>query len=127
MLHGNRPIHRLKKADRQQRHRGGHNSAVAPHVNRPFHLKGPDLVVIARHFARIFLQNSINLGLRTIICPEIEAETGDEIEVTDEKVFNKTSGRSFEVVPLPAARQAIIDAGGLISYTRQLLLERAQK
>jgi 3-isopropylmalate/(R)-2-methylmalate dehydratase small subunit len=90
-------------------------------------LKGPDLVVIARHFARIFLQNSINLGLRTIICPEIEAETGDEIEVTDKKVFNRTSGKSFEVVPLPAARQAIIDAGGLISYTRQLLVERAQK
>src|SRR5574342_372342 len=90
-------------------------------------LKGPDLVVIARHFARIFLQNSINLGLRTIICPGIEAEVGDEIEVTNEKVFNRTSGKSFEIVPLPRARQAIIDAGGLIAYTRQLLLERAQK
>jgi 3-isopropylmalate/(R)-2-methylmalate dehydratase small subunit len=90
-------------------------------------LKGPDLVVIARHFARIFLQNSINLGLRTIICPKIEAAEGDEIEVTNEKVFNKTSGKSFEVVPLPKARQAIIDAGGLIAYTRQLVLQRAQK
>ena len=92
-------------------------------------LKGPDLVIIARHFARIFLQNSINLGLRTIICPEIEAETGDEIEVTllGEKVLNKTSGRSFDIVPLPAARQTIIDAGGLIAYTRQLLVQRAQK
>ncbi len=88
-------------------------------------LKGPDLVVIARHFARIFLQNSINLGLRTIICPGIEAEAGDEIEVTNEKVFNRTSGKSFDVVPLPKARQAIIDAGGLIAYTRQLLLQRS--
>src|SRR5512134_1406007 len=87
-------------------------------------LKGPDLVVIARHFARIFLQNSINLGLRTIICPEIEAETGHEIEVTDQKVFDRTSGKSFDIVPLPKARQAIIDAGGLIAYTRQLLLQR---
>ncbi len=90
-------------------------------------LKGPDLVVVARHFARIFLQNSINLGLRTIICPEIEAEVGDEIEVTDEKILNKTSGKSFKVVPLPRARQAIIDAGGLIAYTRQLLFQRTQK
>ncbi len=90
-------------------------------------LKGPDLIVIARHFARIFLQNSINLGLRTIICPEIEAEVGDELEVTDEKVLNKMSGKSFDIVPLPKARQAIIDAGGLIAYTRQLLLQRAKK
>lgn len=88
-------------------------------------LKGLELIIIARHFARIFLQNSINLGLRTIICPEIEAEAGDEIEVTDEKVFNQTSGRSFEIAPLPQARQAIIDAGGLIAYTRQLLVRRS--
>lgn len=90
-------------------------------------LKGPELVVIARHFARIFLQNSINLGLRTIICPEIEAEPGDEIELTDARVLNKTSGRSFDTVPLPAARQAIIDAGGLIPFTRQRLLEQRQE
>ena len=37
-------------------------------------LKGYELTVIARNFARIFLQNSINLGLRTIVCPEIEAD-----------------------------------------------------
>ncbi len=78
---------------------------------------------MARHFARIFLQNSINLGLRTVICPEIEAEAGDELEVTDTEVINLTSERSFAVVPLPAARQAIIDAGGLIPFTRRLLLE----
>ncbi len=90
-------------------------------------LKGPDLVIVARHFARIFLQNSINLGLRTVICPEIEAETGDEIEITNAQVINRTSGKSFDVLPLPRARQAIIDAGGLIAYTRQLLLQRSQK
>ena len=88
-------------------------------------LKGPELVVVARHFARIFLQNSINLGLRTIICPEVEAEVGDEIEVTGAMVMNKTRGKSFKVVPLPEARQAIINAGGLIAFTRQrLLLQR---
>jgi 3-isopropylmalate/(R)-2-methylmalate dehydratase small subunit len=87
-------------------------------------LRGPDLVIVARHFARIFLQNSINLGLRTIICPDIEAEAGDEIEVTSEKILNKTKGESFDVVPLPAARQAIIEAGGLIAFTRQRLLQQ---
>ncbi len=89
-------------------------------------LKGPDLVIVARHFARIFLQNSINLGLRTIICPEIDAAVGDEIEVMQEKILNKTTGGSFEIIPLPEARQAIINAGGLIPFTRQRLLQKKQ-
>lgn len=87
-------------------------------------LRGPDLVVVAKHFARIFLQNAINLGLRTVICPDLEADEGDELEVTADKVINKTKGKSFDIVPLPQARQAIIDAGGLIPYTRQRVLER---
>jgi 3-isopropylmalate/(R)-2-methylmalate dehydratase small subunit len=86
-------------------------------------LKGPELVVVAKHFARIFLQNSINLGLNTIICPDIEAEEGDEIEISSGKVINLTREVSFDIVPLPKARQAIIDAGGLIPYTRKLLLQ----
>ncbi len=86
-------------------------------------LKGPELVIVARHFARIFLQNSINVGLRTIICPDIEAGEGDELEVTADQVTNKTSGKSFKTVPMPKARQAIIDAGGLIPYTRKLLMD----
>jgi 3-isopropylmalate/(R)-2-methylmalate dehydratase small subunit len=90
-------------------------------------LKGPELVIVARHFARIFLQNSINLGLRTIICPDIEAALGDELEVTNQKVFNKTIGKQFDIVPLPEARQAIINAGGLIPFTRQRLLQQRQK
>jgi 3-isopropylmalate/(R)-2-methylmalate dehydratase small subunit len=85
-------------------------------------LKGHDLVIVARGFARIFLQNAINLGLAIVTCPDLEAEEGDELEVHPEKVVNRTSGREFAVVPLPAARQAIIDAGGLIAYTRQRLL-----
>ena len=90
-------------------------------------LKGPELVIVARHFARIFLQNSINLGLRTVACPKIEAEIGDELEVTDEYVLNKTSGKSFAILPMPTARQAIINAGGLIPFTRQLLLQQYRK
>jgi 3-isopropylmalate/(R)-2-methylmalate dehydratase small subunit len=86
-------------------------------------LKVPELVVVARNFARIFLQNSINLGLRTVTCSDIEADEGDELEVQAEIVVNKTTGKSFDVVPLPKARQAIIDAGGLIPYARQRVLQ----
>jgi 3-isopropylmalate/(R)-2-methylmalate dehydratase small subunit len=87
-------------------------------------LKGHELVVVAKGFARIFLQNSANLGLRTIICPDIEAAEGDELELTPSAVVNKTRGTTHAIVPLPKARQDIIDAGGLIAYTRKRLLER---
>ena len=85
-------------------------------------LKGLDLVVVARHFGRIFLQNSVNLGLQTIICPGIQVEEGDELEISAGGIINKTSGGSFEVVALPKSFQAIIDAGGLIPYTRTRLM-----
>jgi 3-isopropylmalate/(R)-2-methylmalate dehydratase small subunit len=88
-------------------------------------LKGYDLIIIARNFARIFFQNSINLGLQTVTCPDIDAQTGDELEITPAEVFNKTSGKTFPVVPLPKARQAIVEAGGLIPYTRTLVLAKA--
>ena len=87
-------------------------------------LRGHELTVIAKGFARIFLQNSINLGLSMVICPTLEANEGDELEVRGDTVVNHASGRSFPVQALPKARQAIIDAGGLIPYTRRLLVER---
>jgi 3-isopropylmalate/(R)-2-methylmalate dehydratase small subunit len=87
-------------------------------------LKGYELVIVARNFARIFLQNSINLGLRTVVCPDIEASEGDELEFADDKVLNKTTGKGYATLPLPKARQAIIDAGGLIAYTRKRVMKK---
>jgi 3-isopropylmalate/(R)-2-methylmalate dehydratase small subunit len=87
-------------------------------------LRGHELVVVARNFARIFLQNAINLGLHMVICPEAEAKEGDEITVREGRLTNLTTGQSFPILPLPKARQAIIDAGGLIPYTRRRLMER---
>jgi len=86
-------------------------------------IKGYDLRVIAKDFARIFMQNAINLGLDMVICPGIEASEGDEVVVEGGKLVNETTGRSFDITPLPRARQAIIDAGGLIPYTRKIILE----
>jgi 3-isopropylmalate/(R)-2-methylmalate dehydratase small subunit len=88
-------------------------------------LKGWELTIVARGFARIFLQNSINLGLKLVTAPEFEASFGDELEVSADKLVNKTTGKSFAVSPLPKARQAIVDAGGLIAYTRKRVLEAA--
>jgi len=90
-------------------------------------LKGHDLTIVAKGFARIFLQNAINLGFKTIICPEIEANEGDDLEITGDRIINKESGKIFRIEPLPKARQAIIDAGGLIPYTRKRMLEKCGK
>jgi len=90
-------------------------------------LKGYELTVVARDFARIFLQNSINLGLRTIVCPDVDAREGDELEIGEREVCNRTNGKTFPVLPLPKARQAIIDAGGLVAFTRKRLLETKGK
>jgi 3-isopropylmalate/(R)-2-methylmalate dehydratase small subunit len=87
-------------------------------------IRGHELIIVAKSIARIFMQNAINLGLNLTICPTIEADEGDELEVMPGQVRNKTKGREFPTVPLPPARQAIIDAGGLIPYTRKKLLQQ---
>jgi len=89
-------------------------------------LKGHDLVIIAKSFARIFLQNGINLGLHMIVCPDIQASAGEDLEITADALVNRTTGRTFQVEQMPKSRQAIIDAGGLIRYTRARLLAQSQ-
>jgi 3-isopropylmalate/(R)-2-methylmalate dehydratase small subunit len=86
-------------------------------------LKGHELVIVARGFARIFTQNSVNLGLRLVEVPDLEAKDGDVLDVGATEVVNTTTGKRFRIVPLPPARQALIDAGGLIAYTRKRLME----
>jgi 3-isopropylmalate/(R)-2-methylmalate dehydratase small subunit len=87
-------------------------------------LKGHDLTIVAKHFARIFMTNAINLGLKVVICPDIEADEGDELEFLGNSLKNVTKGTEFATVPLPAAKQKVIDAGGLIAYTRARILEQ---
>jgi 3-isopropylmalate/(R)-2-methylmalate dehydratase small subunit len=88
-------------------------------------LKGHELTIVARGFARIFLQNAVNLGLRVVTCPTVEAAIGDEIEISEREILNRTTGKRFPVVPLPPARRAIMEAGGLIPYTKERLVKCA--
>jgi len=89
-------------------------------------LKGYELILVAKNFARIFLQNSINLGLQTVTCPTFVAVNDDIVEITPTVVVNVTSGKSFPVIPLPEARRAIVEAGGLIPYTRKRVMAKAR-
>jgi 3-isopropylmalate/(R)-2-methylmalate dehydratase small subunit len=87
-------------------------------------LAGHRLVVVAEGFARIFLQNAVNLGLRVVSAPGVRGSVGDDIDLRATEVVHQPSGKRYAVQPLPPARQAIIDAGGLIAYTRRRLMER---
>jgi 3-isopropylmalate/(R)-2-methylmalate dehydratase small subunit len=87
-------------------------------------LVGHRLVIVAEGFARIFLQNSVNLGLRLVAAPGVKGSVGDEMEITADEAINRTTEARYRVEHLPPARQAIIDAGGLIAYTRRRLVGR---
>lgn len=86
-------------------------------------LKGHELVVVARSFARIFRQNAVNLGLKTVACPNISARCGDELDIGSNEIRNLRTGESFAIVPLAATHQGVVDAGGLIAFVRQRLIE----
>src|SRR5579871_1884217 len=78
--------------------------------------------VIARSFARIFLRNSINVGLPLVECASLydEAQEGDVIEadLAEGTVVNTRTGTVHRVAPFPEFMLDILDAGGLVPYTR---------
>lgn len=81
--------------------------------------------VLAASFARIFFRNAINTGLPLLVCPQAaaEAQTGDELEadLAGGRITNRTRGLSYQAAPFPDFLRAIIEAGGLVPYTRQKL------
>jgi 3-isopropylmalate/(R)-2-methylmalate dehydratase small subunit len=94
----------------------------------PLALKGAGVsCVIASSFARIFFRNAIDIGLPILECPEaVEGtETGQVLEVDLEQgtVTNLDTGQTFQAEPYPPFLMGIIEAGGLIPYTRAKLEE----
>jgi 3-isopropylmalate/(R)-2-methylmalate dehydratase small subunit len=79
--------------------------------------------VVAKSFARIYFRNAINLGLAVLQCPEaVEAlQTGDEIEIDLAAGKILSGSRVFDFFPLPASVLGIVEAGGLIEYTKKKL------
>ena len=79
--------------------------------------------VIAASFARIFFRNSINIGLPLLESPEaVEGiVAGDVVEVDLEagKIKNVTKGKTYSAKPYPEFMMGIINAGGLVPYTKK--------
>jgi 3-isopropylmalate/(R)-2-methylmalate dehydratase small subunit len=79
--------------------------------------------VIAKSFARIYFRNAINLGLAVLQCAEASdaLQMGDEVEVDFAGGRIISGSRVFKFFPLPASVIGIIEAGGLIEYTKKKL------
>ncbi len=81
--------------------------------------------VIAKSFARIFFRNSINLGLPVLECPEAvnAIKAGDELDVDLEKgiIRNLTTEETFTAKPFEPFMMEILEAGGLVAYTKNKL------
>jgi len=91
----------------------------------PLALKGAGVdAVVAKSFARIFFRNAINIGLPLFVCAEAnEIDDGDtlEIDMTDGIIYDKTDGRCYKTTPLPSFLQDIVEAGGLIEYSKRMV------
>ncbi len=81
--------------------------------------------IVAKSFARIFFRNSINLGLPVVECPEaVEAtDEGDtlQVDLSAGTVTNMTKERSFTAKPYEPFMLELLDAGGLVEYTKRRL------
>jgi len=81
--------------------------------------------VIARSFARIFFRNAINIGLPLLECGEAVENTADgdilEVDLATGEIVNTTRGKTFVAEPYPDFMMGIINAGGLVEYTRKKL------
>ncbi len=89
----------------------------------PLALKGAGIsAVVAKSFARIFFRNAINIGLPLFICSEVDRiRDGDSIDIdmAGGVIHNKSRDESYKTTPLPPFLQEIVEAGGLVEYTKK--------
>ena len=92
----------------------------------PLAIKGACIqAVIARSFARIFYRNAFNIGLPIFESAEASEKIrqSDEVEIDADKgtIRNLTRNEEYKANPIPTFMQALIDAGGLIEWTKRKL------
>ena len=79
--------------------------------------------VIAKSFARIFYRNAINIGLPIIELDKAdEIDNGDILDIDFENgmIKNKTKNKEYKINVFPDFIKKIIDAGGLMSYAKEI-------
>ncbi|VVB62710.1 Isopropylmalate/citramalate isomerase small subunit [uncultured archaeon] len=91
----------------------------------PLALKGAGVAaIVAKSFARIFFRNAINTGLPLFICDDVDKiKDGDPLEIDMEAgtIRDLSSGESYTTTPIPQFLMEIVDAGGLVEYTKRII------
>ncbi|MCD6404785.1 MAG: 3-isopropylmalate dehydratase small subunit [Planctomycetes bacterium] len=79
--------------------------------------------VIAKSFARIFLRNSINIGLAIVESREAaeDAREGQtlEVDLAGGAITNLDTGKAYTFPAFPDEIAGIIQAGGLMNYVKK--------
>ncbi|MBV6341488.1 3-isopropylmalate dehydratase small subunit [Candidatus Magnetobacterium casense] len=92
----------------------------------PIALKASGLsAIVAGSFARIFYRNAFNIGLPIFESPEAvsQIKEGDviEIDTVTGVISNTITGVQYQAKPIPPFMEELINAGGLIQWTRNQL------
>jgi 3-isopropylmalate/(R)-2-methylmalate dehydratase small subunit len=79
--------------------------------------------IVAKSFSRIYFRNCINIGLPMVTSVEASdhLKAGDTVTIDFKKGKITTPAGTIDFPPLPEAVLGIVDAGGLIAYTRKRL------
>jgi 3-isopropylmalate/(R)-2-methylmalate dehydratase small subunit len=79
--------------------------------------------VVARSFSRTFYRNAINNGLLPVECETRGIAEGDDLVVTLDggrlSVEDRTQGLTLAAAPFSGMMADILDAGGLVEFTRR--------
>jgi len=106
---------------------GGRNFGCgSSREHAPISIKGAGVsCIIAESFARIFFRNAINIGLPILESPEAveDAQKGDvlSVDLVTGTITNQRTGKTYQASPYPPFVLGIINAGGLVPYTRREL------
>lgn len=79
--------------------------------------------IIADSFARIYFRNAINEGLPVLVVPGAaqRIKPGDAVSIDMAAGSITAQAGGFTFPKLPPEVQAILDAGGLVAYTKKKL------
>lgn len=86
--------------------------------------------VIAPSFGRVFFRNSINIGLPAIIIEVVDSiQPGDELAVNLDArtVTNARTGQVMPILNITGISREILEAGGIVPYTKQRLATQRGK
>jgi 3-isopropylmalate/(R)-2-methylmalate dehydratase small subunit len=79
--------------------------------------------IIAKSIANIFFRNAINNGMPVFTCAKAyeEISEGDRVRIDTKTrtIKNLTTGREYQSDPLPDLLMEIVEAGGIVNYTKK--------